>query len=268
MNDPVKKILEGLDGIDRLIRKVKALHVNTKAAKDGIREFIRNYFGELQPSLVVASRNEAELANLDGIMQELLRFTQSRTPVADYRAAIGVAKRALGELELKLLRPSRQQATGTSFEPRQHRILESLKRLSTSAANSYEQGLVDIQAGNRKSWRGTAVEFREALREVLDCLAPDDEVMKQPNFKLELNTKRPTMKQKAVFVLRARRPKDPQTKAFTDAIDVVEGLIGNFARSVYTRSSVAVHVADSKNEASKVRDYVTLVLVELLETGE
>ncbi len=76
------------------------------------------------------------------------------------------------------------------------------------------------------------------------------------------------MKQKAVFVLRARRPKDPQTKAFKDAIDVVEGLIGNFARSVYTRSSVAVHVADSKDEASKVRDYVTLVLVELLETGE
>ena len=268
MNDPVKKVLEELDGVERLIRKVRALHVNTRAAKDGIREFVRNYFGEWRPSLVVASSNEAELANLDVVMQELLRSTQSRTPVADYRAAIGVARRALGELELKLLRPHAQQAASTSLEPRHQRILESLRKLSPSAANSYAQGLLDIQTGNRKSWRGTAVEFREALREVLDCLAPDEEVAKQPNFKLEPDTKRPTMKQKAVFVLRARRPKDPQTKAFKDAIDIVEGLIGNFARSVYTRSSVAVHVADSKDEASKVRDYVTLVLDELLETGE
>jgi len=73
------------------------------------------------------------------------------------------------------------------------------------------------------------------------------------------------MKQKAIFILRARRPKDPQVKAFGDAIDVIEELIGKLVRSVYTRSSVAVHIADSKEEARKVRDYVTLVLAELLE---
>ncbi|NBV25323.1 MAG: hypothetical protein EBS05_25845 [Proteobacteria bacterium] len=76
------------------------------------------------------------------------------------------------------------------------------------------------------------------------------------------------MKQKAIFILKSRRPKDPQVKAFGDAIDVVEELIGKFVRSVYTRSSVAVHVADSKEEAKKVRDYVALVLGELLEVKE
>jgi hypothetical protein len=122
--------------------------------------------------------------------------------------------------------------------------------------------------GTRSSWRGTAVEFREALREVLDQLAPDAEVEAQPNFKREPDTKGPTMKQKAVFILRARRTKKAQVKTFAEAFDVVDGLIGNLARSVYTRSSVAVHVADSREEARKVRDYVSLVLAELLEIGD
>jgi predicted pPIWI-associating nuclease len=121
--------------------------------------------------------------------------------------------------------------------------------------------------GTRSSWRGTAVEFREALREVLDQLAPDAEVEAQSNFKREPDTKG-TMKQKAVFMLRARRTKKAQVKTFAEAFDVVDGLIGNLARSVYTRSSVAVHVADSREEARKVRDYVSLVLAELLEIGD
>ena len=76
------------------------------------------------------------------------------------------------------------------------------------------------------------------------------------------------MKQKAVFILHARRLKDPQLKSFTNVIDVIEEMIGKFVRSVYTRSSVAVHVSDSRDEARKVRDYVTLVLAELLEVTE
>ncbi|MBI5910682.1 MAG: hypothetical protein HY848_12110 [Betaproteobacteria bacterium] len=268
MSDAVQKLSEGLDAVDRLIRKIKARHVNTKAAKDSIRILVRNYFEEWRPSFVAVLGTETELSVLDQTMQELLRFTQRRTRVADYREAIAIARRALGELELRLLQPGNQRSPGVYFETRHQRIVESLRRLSPSAANYYEQGLLDIQTSNRKSWRGTTVEFRESLREVLDCLAPDEEVMKQPNFKLEPDTKGPTMKQKAVFILRARHPKDPQIKTLADAVDVVEGLISKFVRSVYTRSSVGVHIADSKEEASKVRDYVSLVLSELLEIKE
>lgn len=268
MSDTVQKLSERLDAVDRLIRKIKARHVNTKAAKDSIRILVRNYFEEWQPSFVSALGTEAELSVFDKTMQELLRFTQHRTLVADYREAISTARRALGELELKMLRPNNQPDARVHFETQHQRILDSLVKLNPSAANSYEQGLWDIQTGSRKSWRGTAVEFREVLREVLDCLAPDEEVAKQPNFKLEPDTKGPTMKQKAVFILRARRPKDPQMKTLADAVNVVEELIGKFVRSVYTHSSVAVHVAGSKDEAKKVRDYVSFVLAELLEVKE
>jgi hypothetical protein len=151
---------------------------------------------------------------------------------------------------------------------RQTRILESLRKLNAAAADAYEQGLCDLKAGGRKSRRGTPVEFREALRELLDTLAPDSEVTKQPGFKLEPDTKGPTMRHKAVFILHARRPKNSQTKPLTDAVAVVEESIGKFVRSVYTQSSVRVQVASSQDEVCRIRDYVTLVLGELLEVRD
>ncbi len=76
------------------------------------------------------------------------------------------------------------------------------------------------------------------------------------------------MKQKAVFILRARPPKGPHAKTFGDAVDVIEESIGKFVKSVYTHSSVGVHVASSEGEVRRIRDYVTLVLAELLEVKD
>jgi len=76
------------------------------------------------------------------------------------------------------------------------------------------------------------------------------------------------MKQKAIFILRARRMNSSQAKTFTDAIDVVDEAIGKFLRSAYSGSSVVVHVQMSRDEAVRVRNYVSLVLTELLEIRE
>lgn len=268
MNEQIQKLSEAVAGLERTLRKVKALHVNKRGSKDAIRSLARTYFGEWRASLVNQLSGESELMSVDAAIQELVRMVQARTLVSDYRKSLLQLKRAVGNLELKLLRPSASANNQKAILSHHQRILDSLRKISEPAANSFEQGLLDLQTGIRKSWRGTTVEFREALREILDTLAPDAAVTKQVGFKLEPDTKGPTMKQKAVFVLRSRRPKDPQVKSFSDAIDVIEALIGKFVRSVYTRSSVDVHVADSMDEARKVRDYVTLVLGELLEVKE
>ncbi len=268
MSDWVGTVSDSLEGVERLIRRVNAQHVNGKQAKDAIRSLARSYFGDWRPKLVVELGREDELVQLDECIQDLVRFAQVRTRLSEYKATVRVARRAVGEIELLSLRSRSQITIPPTLERRHQRILESLSQINRSAANSYEQGLLDLHSGERKSWRGTSVEFREALREVLDTLAPDQDVTKQPGFKLESDAKGPTMRQKAMFIFRARRPKDPQAKAFGEAIDVVEELIGKFVRSVYARSSVAVHVSDSKDEARKVRDYVTLVLAELLEASE
>jgi hypothetical protein len=267
MIDELSQVADAAQQIDRAVRKVKAQHINERAVKDLIRVFVQTYFTRWRPTLVERLGSEAELVSLDSTLQNLLRHAQRRVSVREYRATLRLITEELRELELKSLLIS-SRGSNIQFEPHHVRILQSLKDINESAAKSYEQGLIDLQAGTRSSWRGTAVEFREALREVLHQLAPDDEVESQPNFKREPDTKGPTMKQKAVFILRARRAKKPQVKTFTEALDVVDELIGNLARSVYTRSSVAVHVADSREEARKVRDFVSLVLAELLEVGD
>ena len=266
MINEISEIAGGAQQVDRAVRNVKAKHVNERTVKDLIRIFVQQYFTTWRPKLVDGFGAQEELVALDSALQNLLRHAQRRVSVQEYRATLKLITEQLRELELRsLLIPSQ---TRSQFEPQQTKILKSLRTINDSAAKSYEQGLIDLQVGTRSSWRGTAVEFREALREVLDQLAPDAEVEAQPNFKREPDTKGPTMKQKAVFILRARRTKKAQVKTFAEAFDVVDGLIGNLARSVYTRSSVAVHVADSREEARKVRDYVSLVLAELLEIGD
>lgn len=268
MHQFIPKLTDEVTALDRTLRKVKALHVNKREPKDAIRCLARTYFGEWRPSLFGQVGGEAELSRVDAAIQELVRMVQVRTRVSDYRKTLSELNRAVGELELKSFRPNASSLAPKTVLSHHQRILESLRKLNEPAANSFEQGLLDLQTDDRKSWRGTAVEFREALRETLDTLAPDDAVTKQPGFKLEPDEKGPTMKQKAVFILRSRRSKDAQLKSLRDAINVIEELIGKFVRAVYTRSSVAVHIAQSKKEAVKVRDYVTLVLTELLEIPE
>jgi len=268
MNDSLRQLSQEVENLNRCFQRIKTQHVNRQREKELVRNLVRIYFAQWRATLVAQTGRESDLSRIDQALQELLRLAQSRALVSDYRALLATIRRAVNELELQCLRPAPPVAVVPLIEPYHQRILDSLREVNPAAADSFEQGLLDLRSPDRKSWRGTAVEFREALRETLDILAPDDAVAKQTGFKLEPEAKGPTMKQKAVFILRSRRPKDPQIKSFGDAIEVVEELIGKFVRSVYARSSVAVHVGDSKEEARKVRDYVALVLAELLEVGE
>jgi len=265
VNDTFNGLATELDSLGRIVQRIKARHVNTKAAKNRARSCVHLYFENARPLLSKLIGEDVTLTRLDNEMQELLRCTQRRALVADYRSLLKGAKEALSDLELKSLGRRNITPSRTAAEPHHDRILEMLRKICPSAAVSYEQALCDLSDTTRKSWRGTAVEFREALREVLDLLAPTEDVRRQPGFKLEPDADGPTMKQKAVFILKSRRPKDPQIKSFADALDVVEESIGKFVRSVYTRSSLAVHVPHSADEAKKIRNYVSLVLAELLE---
>jgi hypothetical protein len=257
-----------LRSLERAIQSTKAKHVNTKKAKENVRSFVYRYFNDWRVILAAKLGQNGSLASLDSALQELLRCTQHRTPLPEYRKTLKAVSASLSALEVQAVLPLAASPASKPVEKRHERILEILQKICPTAAVSFEQGLSDLPNLDRKSWRGTAVEFREALRESLDTLAPDDQVTQQPGFKLEPDAKGPTMKQKALFILRSRRLKDSQTKPFADAINVVEEAIGKFVRSVYSRSSAAVHSQMSRDEAVRVKDYVTLVLVELLEIKE
>jgi len=250
--------------LDISFQKVRSKQLNVQKIKDDIRSFVQYYFRDIRTAYIQDGRLENDLATADEYMQHLLRCAQKRTLLSVCKRTMKDINTALHELELKSIKPTISERCNSS-DIRYTQVIDTLRRINSSAALSYGQALKDLSDADRKSWRGTAVEFRETLREVLDKLAPDEDVKAQPGFKLEQDAKGPTMRQKTIFILKSRHIAEKQIKPLADGINIVEELIGKFIRSVYERSSVATHMHTSKEEACKIKDYVTLALIELLE---
>src|ERR1700688_4182203 len=88
--------------------------------------------------------------------------------------------------------------------PTERLIIDKLARIVPAAAVSYKQCFLYLGGPLRHSYRGVAHELREVLRETLNYLAPDPDVMAAPGFKLERDRVKPTQRQKALHVLRKR----------------------------------------------------------------
>jgi hypothetical protein len=169
------------------------------------------------------------------------------------------------EREKELLAAASAGRAASVGDARDRRIVETLRGLVPGAALAYEQALIDLASVDRLSWRWPATDFREALRETLDHLAPDADVMAQPGFKLEPNTTVPTMKQKTRFVLRKRRIQRSKIEASETAVEAIDTAVGAFVRSVYTRSSTSTHTATDRDEVIRIREFVRVALGEVLE---
>jgi hypothetical protein len=146
------------------------------------------------------------------------------------------------------------------------RIITTLEQLVPTAALSYQQALQDLATGTeRLSFRGTANELREALRETLDHLAPDEDVMAAAGFALEQGQTRPTQRQKVRFILRSRHVPETARAAPENSVALVDELTGSLARASYVRSSISAHIASTRQEVRQMKMYVDSVLAELLQ---
>jgi hypothetical protein len=147
------------------------------------------------------------------------------------------------------------------------KLLDAVEQLVPSAGISYRQALTDLRDGKRMSFRGPALELREVLREILDHLAPDKDVIASPGFQLERNRFGPTMKQKVRYILKKRG--DGKTKASSpeDSVSAVDAVIGDLTRSVYDLGSLATHVASERRQVVQVKRYIEAVLHDILQIG-
>src|SRR5207244_10022101 len=114
--------------------------------------------------------------------------------------------------------------------------------------------------------------LREVLRELLDHLAPDQAVVSQKGYKPEKDlTGRdrsgPTMRQRASFVFLSRGLSASKRKTPQDALGIVDELTAAFVRSICDRGSGSTHGAPSRGDIEKLKMYVDIALVELLETS-
>ena len=133
------------------------------------------------------------------------------------------------------------------------------------AAESYEQTILDLSDAQRRSYRGVAHELREVLRETVNYLAPDNDVVGAPGFEPEPGTKRPTQRQKALYVFRRRNLTNEEGSAPELSLSLVEELIATITRNTYSRGARDAHTLSSVAEVRQLKMWIDAVLGELLQ---
>lgn len=262
-----KSLLSMADRLAAEVRRFQGKQITSKQFKSDVSAFVQRYFSSDRNGFDVV-RCADLVRTLDAQMQDLLRCTHKNTTKSKYSRSLKQIIASLREIEVtSVAQPSGPPAEAVP-QGKEALVVDTLRRLLPAAADSFQQGLNDLSSKDRVSWRGTVVEFRESLREVLDHLAPDQDVTSMPGYKPEKDTHGPTMKQKVMFILKSRQAPEAKSKPLADTVAVVDELVGNMVRSVYQRASKATHVAADRKEASRLRDYVLLALSEILEVGE
>ena len=99
---------------------------------------------------------------------------------------------------------------------------------------------------------------------MLDHLAPDGDVSTASGFTLEHGRTKPTMKQKARFILKSRKVPDAARQSPEGMIDLLEDTAG-LPRTIYEHGSLATHVSQARQGVAQYKRYADAVLCELLE---
>jgi hypothetical protein len=246
------------------LNSVTSVQLHSQKRRDSLRKLVEEYFNTIRPGLIVPSEQNQDVAYVDSLMQKLLVLCHKRGGVQNYKNLLSKIRKGLIILDARLVA---SPIAGESFVPEKvdALIISTLDQLVPSSALSYKQALQDLQSDHRFSWRGPATDLREALREILDYLAPDSDVISMPGYKQQSDTNGPTMKQKVRFIMKSRGVSRKRSEPTEAAAELVESAIGSFVRSVYTRSNVSTHTPTDKTEVIRVRDFVRVVLCELLE---
>jgi Predicted pPIWI-associating nuclease len=259
---------ESLDDFREALQTKNSASFSSKEVQGQASAIAQTYFRAIRPALVSLSLGN-ELAALDSAFQLLLKQANSRTARAEFKKTLSTIATLRPLLEVAIeLEISRQfSSTGllvTQLSPTEKAITETLEKLVPTAASSYRQSCSDLRDLRRISFRGTAADLRECVREVLDHLAPDGDVSSAPSFTLEQGRTKPTMKQKARFILKSRKVPDAARQSPEGMIDLLEDTAG-LPRTIYDHGSLATHVSQARQGVAQYKRYADAVLCELLE---
>jgi hypothetical protein len=184
-----------------------------------------------------------------------------------------VAKRAELTASIAVPGPTPVQAVERRgdllIEAADRAVIEALRVQVPQAANCYDQAVRDLTDEQRVSWRGTANELREALRETLSALAPAEEVMKQPWFKPERQPQPginpgPTMRQRARYILRKNGAADDVTATVDATVGLIEEQYAALVRAIYDRASSPAHAPRTSDDVKKLHSLIRVALGDLL----
>jgi hypothetical protein len=256
------------------VDRVNSVHINSSELRADIARVAQHYLRLVRPLLLEMELNE-EAGILDGAFANLLQLSDGRNVLSSYKKQIRMVRKELPSITAKLAMQVGSRSGGGHrdiLSSDEQKLLKTLGSMVASAAMSYRQALTDLADDKRVSFRGPALELREAMREVLDHMAPDKDVMSSPGYRPEKDEygkdrTKPTMKQKVRFILKQREKGTAKVALGTaeDTAMAVDVIVGDVTRSVYQLTSVTTHVASERTQVMRVKRYVEAVLHDLLE---
>jgi Predicted pPIWI-associating nuclease len=249
--------------LSRAANSGRAKHLAVSEAQPIARAIATTYFELVRTDLDAVKSRGGLVDEIDFVVQQILQLASSQREKQAYIGQLNELRPYLLEATIDLMKSRGNDRLVLSQTERA--ILDTLSSLLPSCAASYEQALRDITQGARVSWRGTATELRETLREVIDHFAPDDKVSTAPNFQLETGQTRPTQKQKVRYIMRARRSPGSAVTVAEASLDTMDEAVASLARSTYQRGSVSTHVGTTSKGGRSLKRYVDALLAELLE---
>ncbi len=268
MNSPWDELWHDIDSLRQNVSRIKTINVNISTLRNEAASVVQKYFRLVRPELEKIDVSETLLEATDYQMQELLRLSQGYNPKNSYSRVLNFIRSIRTDLAGQREINIGKIGDSSKYSENESQIIKTLEAMLPQSAISYKQVLIDLKDSRRISWRGSAAELREVMREVLDYLAPDESVAAAPGFKLEKDQKGPTMKQKATFILKSRQLPESSRKGPQDLTNLIDSTTATFVRSTYTRGSVSSHVPPSKEEIARLKRYADNVLMELLEAKQ
>lgn|SRR5574341_395551 len=264
---------DALDALDQVSERVTALgHLATGGRGKYLypsdvqpitRGIASTYFETVREDLLAVQNRAGLVEEIDSVIQNLLQLSGAMREKQAYVGHINELRPYLLEATVDLMKA--RSAARLVLSDTERAVVQTLAAMLPDSAASYEQALRDIAVGEKVSWRGTALELRETLRDVIDHLAPDDKVAAVHGFQLEQGQTKPTQRQKVRFILRARRSPGAAVAVAEASLETVEEAVAGLARSTYQRSSASTHVGSSGKEIRNLKRYVDALLAELLE---
>ncbi|MGD1083031.1 MAG: hypothetical protein ABR881_32355 [Candidatus Sulfotelmatobacter sp.] len=248
----------------RHIDQARTVNINAHSLRAEARNVAQQYFRQTRPVLQDIGLDQ-QLEMLNASFQNILELSHRNNAAASYKKNLKLIRKLVPTVTSRIEMNQDLVKTDPNPTDENERVIGTLEGLVPSAALSYRQAIKDLTDDTRVSFRGPAVELREALRETLDHLAPDDAVTRSDGYTQEKGRSGPTMKQKVRFILKARGQGKSSSVVPEQATTTIDEIVGTLARSVYDRSSVATHVASERRTVIQIRRYVVAILHDILE---
>ena len=223
--DEWQSLCDSFAVLTRHVNAVTSVNLNTKSTKTEAKAVAQKYFRECRPLLEGIGLDQST-AVLDDSFAEIIKLSAGNNAASSYKALIKTIRKVLSKVTAQIeLNQSVARVPSNNSEEDEH-LIRTLENLVPFAALSYRQAVADLNDDKRLSFRGSALELREALRETLDHLAPDSEVTAAPGFVQEKDRHGPTMKQKVRFILKARGQGKTLNVVPEQAVTAIDETIG------------------------------------------